>query len=497
MKTPIPEPFANSLSMQSPWTPKNCIAKAKRLVSVENPHFHAINVAEQHEIIYEDMWKSIGVSYTRVPVSKEYNTESLDAFCDCVNKVAEQYGDNRAVIFLVYCGCGLNRVGFCIAGYLAKYCNISLMDAFKMCDDSSPRLIYIQRPIDKLCSLFGVEPFQHGPAPDWVKNDDKAGSVGEIPLPLEKYNAIKKIEKKPTTPEEKEEIFRLLSEAVDDPNVANGVFPSFEMTLWNHQSLNYLRKKPHLMTFEPRGIKAFILVTGEDHVFVIDALCNVTEVKAKANCQAPAVASCILVEEKKRAIFLTTDLLMLGPMKVSSNSLMDRLSYLANSFTKKLKPEPNDQYALEFVFRPMSYLSNASKLRKDMSSLFVKCEGISFYADDDPPGKSLFLPTSLSVVLQFDYNGNDKAILYARGEKSSLEPVGIYRSPSPKFNGLDGRTNRFEFDKEKHEWNPVAVGHNDPPTTFEEVSTMLRFLSTNISYDDIFQGLDNIVYAKK
>ncbi|OHS94126.1 hypothetical protein TRFO_39697 [Tritrichomonas foetus] len=538
MKTPLPELFANSLRLQSPWTPAKCIAKATRLVNVENPHFHAINVAEQHEIIFKDVWESIGVTYSRVPVSKEYNTESLDAFCECVNKVLEECdiengnngqssnpsGENnnesnqqknqdsssdkladsgassnggKKVVFLVYCGCGLNRVGFCIAGYLAKFCGISLHDAFKKCDESSPRLIYIQRPIDKLCSLFGIESFHHGPAPEWIRLDEKVGPVGEIPLPLEKYNAIKKVSKKAATPEEKAEVFKLLSEAVNDPKVAEGVFPTFHTTLWNSHSpsLNELRKRPHLITFEPRGIKAFIVVTSDEHVFVIDALCNVTEVKARAKCHAPAVASCILIEEKKRAIFLTTDLLVLGPLKVAYLPLMDRLSYLSHSFTKKLKSEPNEQYALQFVFRPMSHLSNASRLRKDIPNLFAKCEGLSFYDCEGTPGESLFLPISSSVVLQFDYNGNDKAILYARGEKDTLEPVGIYRSPNPKYNGLDGRTNRFEFDNEKHEWNPVAVGHNDPPATTEEVTVMIGFLNTNISYDDIFQELDKIVYT--
>lgn len=494
MKTPLPESFAHAHSLLQSWTPHQCVIKARELVpNVQDPFFYAINVAEQHEIIFKDVWESEGVKYSRVPISKEYNTESLNAFCDCVNKVLEEEKD-KTCVFLVYCGCGLNRVGFCISGYLAKYCNIPLLDAFKKCDESSSRLIYIQRPIDKLCELYGVESFPHGQAPCWVL-DEKPKPVGEIPLPLEKYNAIKKISKKPATPEEKVEIFKLLSEAVDDREVADGTFPKYKTAPWNHQSLNVLRRKPHLVTFEPRGIKAFIVVTDSDHVFVIDALCNVTEVKAKAKCQTPAVASCILIEEKKRAIFLTTDLLLLGQLKVASLPLKERLSYLANSFTKKLEPETNEQYKLQFVFRPMTQLFNASRLRNDIGNLFAKCEGLSFYDCEGSPGESLFLPITPSVVLQFDYNGNDKAILYARGpEKGSLEPVGIYHSPNPKFNALDGRTNRFEWDKEKHEWIPVAIGHNDPPATVKEVNTMIIFKQTNISYDDIFQDLDKIVY---
>lgn len=499
MKTPLPESFANALSSNLPWTPHQSIIKARELVpNVQDPVFHAINVAVQHEIIFKDMWEAEGVKYSRVPISKEYNIESLNAFCDCVNAVLEEEKD-KICVFLVYCGCGLNRVGFCIAGYLAKYCNIPLLDAFKKCDESSSRLIYIQKPIDQLCSLYGVESFKHGQAPKWVIDEEQI-PVGEVPLPLEKYNAIKKVSKKPENPassEEKEEIFKLLSEAVDDPEVANGVFPKFKISQWNHLSLDVLRKEPHLMTFEPRGIKAFIVVTSSDHVFVIDALRNVTEVKAKAKCQCPAVASCILIEEKKRATFLTTDLLILGQLKIASFPLMERLSYLANSFTKKLKPEPSEQYQFQFVFRPMTQLFNASRLRKDISNLFAKCEGLSFYNCEGRPGESLFLPISPSVVLQFDYNGNNKAILYARDkDKDSLEPVGIYRSQNQKFNALDGRTNRFEYDKEKHEWIPVAVGHNDPPSTVKEVKAMISFKQTNISYDDIFQNLDKIVYDK-
>lgn len=499
MKTPLPESYAAALAPTLPWTPHKSVIKARDLVpTVQDPIFHAINVAGQHEIIFKEMWEKEGVKYSRVPISKEYNTESLDAFCDCVNQVLEEEKD-KTCVFLVYCGCGLNRVGFCISGYLAKYCSIPLLDAFKKCDESSSRLIYIQKPIDKLCSLCGVDSFPHGQAPNWVI-DEKIGAVGEIPLPLEKYNAIKKVSKKKISQDDKneiprEEIFKLLAEAVDDPEVAEGIFPKFKTTQWNHQSLNDLRRSPHFVTFEPRGIKAFIVVTDDDHIYVIDAHCNVTEVNAKSKCHCPAVASCILIEEKKRAVFLTTDLLLLGQLKVASLPLFDRLSYLENSFTKKLKPEINDQYQLQFTFRPMSQLCNSSRLRKGIANLFAKCEGLSFYNCEGSPGESLFLPIFPSVVLQFDYNGNDKAILYARGtEKDSLEPVGIYRSPNPKFNALDGRTNRFEWDREKHEWIPVAIGHNDPPTTVKDVNAMINFKQTNISYDDIFQDLDKIVY---
>ncbi|OHS97269.1 hypothetical protein TRFO_09546 [Tritrichomonas foetus] len=508
MKTPLTEHIANSLNQVSMWTPPSAISKAKQLVKTTPCHFLAINVAQHHEVITEQDWQAVGANYARCGVPKDYNSSSIDSFCKIINNELDKV-KNETLVCLVYCGCGLNRSGFCIAAYLTRHCNIILTNSLKMLDESSPRLIYLQKPLDVLSSTFQTSSLIHGAAPDWVKIDEKIGPIGDIPLPLEKFNAIKKVSKKPASSEEKIEILSILADATSVMAENSGKlgrfektsfegkefeFPSYNSTLWNNKSFELLRNKPFLMTFEPRGVRVFIIVNQESLVFLVDPHYNVWELKVRANCQVPAVACAYLVEEKKRCVLLTTDLYVLGKVNLCTTySLTDRLAHLSHSFTSKLKFDSLDQqYLLSFVFRPMTKLVNASKLRKDLSNLFVKCDGISFHEIEGNPLESIFLPINPSFILQFDYNGNDKAILYARGENSHLEPVGVYIAKSPKYNGFDGRTNRFEYDKDKHVWIPIAVGHNDPPSTTEEVQTLLSFLQTNISYDNIFKELDKI-----
>ncbi|OHT09555.1 hypothetical protein TRFO_21512 [Tritrichomonas foetus] len=495
MKSPLSDTIATSLRQTSSWTIRSAIAKAKSLVKNQELQLLAVNVSAKHEVVTQVDWESQGALYGRVEIPSDYSSSAVDQFSQLIfEKLENAEKEGKVLVSMVYCGCGLNRVGFIISAFLAKNGGLSLSEALKKCDESSPRLIYRQKPLDVLADIFNTTPQIHGPAPEWVKLGEKVGSIGDIPLPLEKFNAIKKVSKKQASNDEKIDVLSLLADAVNDPSVNDGNFPIFNSTLWNSQSFSLLRSKPHYITFEPRGVRVFIVVLNDSRTFIVDANCLVWELKVKARCQAPAVASAYLVEEKKRAVILTTDLFLLGQVNLTNYSLNDRLAFLAHSFTNKLKMEPQEQqYMLHFVFRPMTKLSNSSKLRKDIESLFVKCDGLSFHEIDGEPMKALFLPIHPTLILQFEYNGNDKAILYARGENSQLDPVGIYIAPSPKYNGFDGRTNRFQFDHDKHEWVPVAVGHNDPPATSEEVKELFSFFSTNISYDSIIKELDKIV----
>lgn len=494
MKTPLPAQYTRDLGTN--WTPLVALEKAKKLVSLSDPIIHTINVANNHCSLSEDVWGNIGASHSRISVPKEYDEESINNFCEDVNSNLEK-ADTHPLICLVYSGCGLNRVGFCISSYLTKECGYQLKDALKRVDESSPRLIFKQKPLDVLGKYFNVDPPTHGSAPQWINEDEKVGPIGEIPLPLEKYNAIKKISKQPATEEETAEVFRLIYDAIGIANTPEEhTFLSPNVTQWNSHSLDSIRSKPHFCTFEPRGVRTMLVITGEEMVFLVDSTYNVTLIKARASCVMPAILNCILIEEKKRAVLLTTDLILAGEKKGIGMELNERLAYLSNEITNKIKSEVNDQYSLQFIYRPMAKITNASKLKKDLPNLFVKCDGMSFLDAAGLPGQFIFLPIAPSVILQFDYNGNDRSVLYACREKS-LEPVGVYRSSNTKFNGLDGRTNRFEFNIDKHEWNPVAVGHNDKPSTVDEVHSMKSFLTTNIVFSDLFAEFDQVAYDEK
>lgn len=553
MKTPLPEFLTKSLKNVNPWTPAKAIDRAKKLLQIQsNLHFLAINVSQGNEIISEQDWQDVGASYARSPVPKLFEQNSIDAFCEIINKELSKFiNTNETLVCLVYCGCGHNRVGFCITSYLTRACKIELSEALKRVDKSSPFLIYQQKPLDTLSTVFKTSPPIHGPPPDGVNPNEIAYPIAEINLPFEKYNGLNKISKRVLPPDEKVKILSILSEACNDPDVLDGYFPKIERTYWSANSLNELRNEEYMISFEPRGLRSFLVVNAESQVFLVipvfnmsinyqnpnilasnmDTRClaEVYELKAKSNLKPipTAVAAAYLIEERKRAVIMTTDLLSINNVNVTRMRLTDRLAFLFYRFNKYLKFENpnvvNDQqnqlqpqqpqqmqqtYQIYFMFRPMTPLHNAKKLYNDisLSSFFVNCDGITFSPVNREPLNTIYLPINPSVILLFDYNGNDKSILYARNDQNNnnnahvpisertypLKPIAIYNSKNSKFNALNKRTSRFEIDK-KQEWAPVSIGHNDPPTTTSELKSLSTFLKSNPSYENIFKEIDTIV----
>ncbi|KAH0789277.1 mRNA-capping enzyme-like isoform X2 [Histomonas meleagridis] len=491
MKTPLPESYSEALGPRYEWTVPKAIEKVQSLVSPPNPHFHAINVSHKNEIITEDDWSAHNITYSRVSISKEYKPESIDVFCQIIGDKLNETTDGT-LLCLLYCGSGLNRIGFCLSAILTKEYGFSLKDSLQICDESSPRLIYKQRPLDVLCEYFREGIISHGPAPEWVKTDTRPGPIGDIPLPLEKFNTLSKISKKNFTLDEKYEVLKILASATTVNWLKTSEsFPVMNTTVWNPQSLIEIQTNVHLCTFEPRGERLFLIVTGDSNVYVVEPSMIVTPIRVRSKCEVPAVVSCVLIEEKKsRPVFLLTDILLYGSLQTYKLPLKDRLSYLANEFA--LDTSDIKDSGVQFIFRPMAEVSNASKLRRDLNSLFVKSDGISFFNCHEEAGKSLFLPIKPSFVFQFVYNGNDRAVLYARNNI----PIGIYKAPNSKYNGMDDRTNRFIFDIDKNEWLPITVGNNNLPSTIEEVRAVLTFQQNNNSamIDKIFSQLDKISY---
>lgn len=490
MKTPLSVQMCQTLSISPSWTAQDAILKAKSLLKQENMKFHAINVSATNEVALPQEWEALHTTYNRIQINKDFSSSSIDQFCDSVNNALDGAGE-QTLVCLVYSGCGLNRVGFSIAAYLTKYGQMSLQEALKSCDTSVAKIIFKQKPLDVLCEVFSHDNISHGSPPEWLNSDEKISPIGDVPLPLEKYNAMKKLSKKPVTGDERDKVLALLTQAAaGEWNMSKANVPSFTYTQWKDIHMNEIHATTHLCTFVPRGNNAFIVVSEENVVYYVDLAANVWALKIRATCETPAVASCIIIEEKKRAVFLTTDILLLGKMKLNEHFLEERLSYLAYEFTDKLTPEDKKEvYAMQFVFRPMAKISNAGKLKKDLSTLFCKCDGIAFYETSDSPGKAIFLPITPSVILQFCYNGNEKAILYAIQGETNV-PIAIYKLPSQKMTGLDGRTNRFEYKLSSNEWNPVAIGHNEQPSTVEEMQYMIDSLTTKLPYDEIFQEFE-------
>lgn len=495
MKSPLPNKQCQNLLINPSWTIEDTIAFAKTTIQEEdNYKIHVINVSATSELISPQEWERFGCSYSRVQINKDYKIESIDQFCKSINSI--EIPDNFKLICLIYSGCGLNRVGFCITAYLSQFGGKSLQESLDICDSSLPRMIFRSKPLNVLCEYFNEQPMITGPPPSFLSNDDKIYPIGDVPLPLDKYQALKKISSKNSlTDVEKAQVIDLLNKSADESwarSEAN--IPYCTYNFWQAHDVFEIRSNSHLCTFEPRGTRGFIIVSENKSVCFVDINGKVVLLdKINVMCQVPAVASCYLIELRNQAVFLMTDILLLGEKKLNNQYLKDRLSYLAYEFTEKLAGDKKQSYPIQFIFRPMCKPCHVGKLKKDLPKLFVKCDGISFIETDAPPGRALFLPINPSAVLRFSYNGNNLAVLYASSKKK-LIPITILQLDNPKMNGLDGRTSRFEYNASTNEWVPVSIGKNEQPSSIEYINSMIIFQNSKVSHDAIFHELQKLCY---
>lgn len=555
MKTPLTDFLSQFLNQPEPWTPTNALKQIKAMIPAGyNPNFLAINVSLSSQIISKAYWQALGVQYARCPIPKDYQKNYIDTFCDIINKELTRIS-NQTLVCLVYSGCGHNRVGFSITGYLSRNCQeLNLEDAYRKVNAASPNCIYLQKPLDTLSTAFKTSAPIHGEPPKGIRYPDDVHQIQavDLELPMEKYAGLKKVSK-PRTPDSnlpRDEILGILADAFEDESILrDNAFPLFSPTIWNSESMDQLRSRTHYIAIEPRGLKSYVVINKENRVFLVVPIIpnNITstyseqtvrprndvyELRAQSKVTSlPAVASAYLIEEKKRTVIFTTDLLLLNNARTYGMTLQTRLSHLYHQFTTKLRPDSdyfnnmnnnnprnmNEQnqnqmmnqnslqnYQIHFVYRPVSRVTNFAKLIKDLNTkFFVKSDGISFIDDEAPPLTSLLLPIQPSVVFLFDYNGSNKSILYSLNDSQELsyddpikrefplEPFSVFVPKNSKYNGMDGRTNRFTFDKEKRLWKPLSVGFNDPPTTTTAINEIVNFIDSNFRVDDAF--IDEII----
>jgi hypothetical protein len=465
MKTPLPERFNQALG-PSKWT----ISEVKATVSLLSPASHfqlvAVNVSSASQVVGQPDWESAGIEYVRFPVPHSYEKSFLDGFIAFV--------DSRAAIgpslFLVYCGKGLTRVSFCIAGYLGRAMPIG--DAILQ----HGLTFYKQKPLDV---LNPQPPSQALPTPDFLDFVESRIAIGQIPLNLEKYKVIKHIARKEASPEDGDIVCSYLPQQ------------SQRARIWSASSLNELRRSRFLCSFEPRALKSYLVALTERSVFFIDSRRRVWLLHAHApGCATPFVANCYFVEGKRRCVVLMTDLVKYGDLITEATTLEERQSLLARQVCRKMQFDGSNDYDMQFCYRPLTKLRNVAKLRSDLPKLFVKSDGIIFQSNE----QALFLPIEPSVILQVEYNGAGKAILLATAKHGhdEPEPVAIYNLENPKFVGLNRRTSRFEFEPTRRGWVPVSLGHDDLPSTVQEVEEIVTFLKSRLNLDSTIEAISKI-----
>jgi hypothetical protein len=470
MKTPMPVTYSTLLG-EFRWTIPDVHSHLSTLISdLSSYRLIAINVSSSNQVVTTKPWETIGAKYIRIAIKRTFPKSALDQFIETCNTEAT----SGRVLFLVYSGKGLNRVSFCIAGYLAGTQSLSsLISEYNL-------KFFKPQPLTVLCeSLFAGEQISPEEKPEFLQYDEGKIAIGQIPLTLEKFKGVKKVARKEITSDEVGHVLSFLP-------------ASWQMhTMWNSTSMDEIRSGKYLCSFEPRGMKSYIVATSEKSVFLVDSRNKVWLLRAHANgCRTPLVAYCYFMEEQRRSVALLSDLHRYGD-KISEKTPLDqRLSVLAHTICRKVQFDAGSSYELEIWYRPMSRLKYAPKLKRDLGSLFVKSEGIVFYSDHG----SIVLPLEAAIVLQFEYNGAGKGVLLAVSgtQNAELVPVALYNMRNARFVGLNRRTSRFEYNLQKDEWQPVTLGHDDMPATVREVQDFLAFAHANWNVDVILDGISKL-----
>jgi hypothetical protein len=183
IKTPLPEHFNRALG-SSKWSITDVKATIASLGLASHSELVAVNVSSAMQVVGQLDWESAGVKYVRFPVKRSYDKLCLDPFITFV--------DSQAAIgpslFLIYSGKGLNRVSYCLAGYLGR--TMPIGDAIS----NFGLNFYKQKPLSVLTEvIYPQPPVQSLTPPDFLEFDDGPLAIGQIPLSLEKYKGIKRV----------------------------------------------------------------------------------------------------------------------------------------------------------------------------------------------------------------------------------------------------------------------------------------------------------------
>jgi hypothetical protein len=499
-KTPLPQSYVSAISPKSPWIVKDVIDKAKSLSDPNNSvRLMAINTSSSSDVIPEDDWRAFNVPFLRI--ATDYKPERFEAFCKSVDDELSKSPDNH-LICIIYSGRGLNRSIFAVAGYISRH-GPSISDAVKLCLDSNPNSLWKSTALTSLSSIFDTKVTGATQGPEWL---DKPGpsqrniAIYDIPLSLEKFGSLRKkipryaASRNPVTGRERDRVMDIILKSTDDWDHCKGN-PVYHLSYFKPACFGALRCQQHFASFEPRGVRGFLVVWG-DWIYCVDSGFSVWTLKRRDDCKRPVVATCTIVEERKRCLVFLTDLLVFGETDVASLPLSERLAYLANRLLPKLRAESLSECGLLILFRPVTELKNVVTLEKDLGSLCVKCDGIAFYGNEERPGHGLLLPMSASVLLYVNLCGKQKAVLVGKDNESDVwSPVAVYQFANEKMAGLDGRTSRFEYRAGSREWKPVCLGQSDDPSSIVQIREMVESMGLEKQIPEFLREIQQISYG--
>lgn len=432
----------------------------------------AINVCKSNNVIGEQLWSDAGFIYHECFIGKKYDEpEKIANFCNCIDDIVKL--ETNCVV-VVFCGLGINRAGYAVSYYLSKHKNVEIKTALKKLADSFHG-IYSGSAISSLRKEFDVslDPF---PTPDFIQNEEKYHKK-DLEYKLEKsINFNNQSMFKPVDPHEPSDVLNLLDGSLPKSMFAGD---SKEFLRWKSKFLDpgkiddILDKEPKI-TFEPRGLKAFLVYRGGDSKRVYCVKLS-RSVHALAQNVIPDqgmksfVLSCFVLNvDKERIMFIVDDIFWYDGKVIGHNfDLQRRNEIIYFDIVSKLI----DTSFIKIRYRPLGKFSNIRKLDERIRNkgFFFGCNGITAIFDDN---SRTVMPRDPLILLNFDYNGNDLAVLVASDRNSgNTKPVALYRVQE-KESCLDGSSCYFAF--EDREFKLKLINTDDPCDTVEDVKSFIE-----------------------
>ena len=485
LKTPIPISLNRVFSNNYLWNTEEVIKSIKNASKFENPLIYVINVSSNYNFTDEE-WIKNNYIFSRIPISKDYSFNSLEKFHEVTTNFIKE-NISKQIIFLIYCSTGINRTGFCITSFGYKFCEIPLKDCLFNFSEMNSVGIYKNKAIEALSNYFNINNLNIPSIPPLYSNENTPIPIGEIPLPLDHYINWKKIINEEIIGEEKLKILLFLQENLPI-NFHSDNLITQNFVIWNSNSFNEIKNNKYYCSFYNRSNQSFLFSLDKSKVYIMTSNLTIYSLQAIYNSNLPFIALCNWFDEKKKITCILNDLIMFNGEIISNLSLKERLSILYSDFLKLIKSDihEKDINSLKFLYRPIDELSYVKKLKNDLKNIFCKPDSICFINSFEINNYNIILPIDYSVLLQFDYNGGNYAVLSARSKDSTKNiPISIFEFNDKSFRGLDGRTNRFNYDFKNNKWTINAIGSNDPASTLNEIEEIFSFISNKFDIDDI------------
>ncbi|EAY02838.1 hypothetical protein TVAG_293060 [Trichomonas vaginalis G3] len=475
-------------NVDNKWT----VDDVKAAVNTADANYFVIN-ASLNQPTNEEEWQNAGFKCGRIEVNKEYEPAAIDAFEKLVDGfVAES--DGKPVVIVVFSTLGINRPGFLISAFLSRKDLNPIDDNLKELSKLMECPVYAKKATVSLCATFNttIEPTEC----PFISEEPKPTAPAEASSTIERLVNWRRFTRKEIEGSERDKVLAKLKEALPEKWPFTDGFPDWPTRNWDDSLVPQIKSSNNFVSFVPRGKQAFLVILSHKSIYTVSLERKVylllASFKESHRSITPIVCAVTWTEEKLRVSAILSDIMMFENKTVYDLPIQERTDILYDEVIKRLISEiaKSDAVTLQFIYRPLARLQDTQKLIDDLDKFACNPEAIAVIPADQAPGNDIIIPFSPTISLFFEYNGGQKAVLFAYKD-GKADPVCIYNLEDKKEINYDNCLIRVSRKDEK--WSILTFFANtkstDSAATLEQVKAYIETVNTLPDLEKVAQQL--------